>query len=89
MALRKCLDCGREVSDTAKRCPSCGRVMIVETTFGSALLCGFIIVPLTVYALYKGWFDFVGVFWSGPVAILFAVVLSAVLGAILGKARRV
>ena len=26
MALSNCLDCGYEVSDTARRCPKCGRV---------------------------------------------------------------
>lgn len=36
MALIKCPDCGREVSDAAPTCPGCGRPMNASSTVGTS-----------------------------------------------------
>lgn len=33
MALIKCIDCGKEISDTAECCPNCGLVLNAENKF--------------------------------------------------------
>ena len=44
MALTKCSDCGKNVSDTAQSCPHCGKAREVEGVEVFNVILGFIIV---------------------------------------------
>jgi zinc-ribbon domain len=47
--LQPCPDCGREVSQTARRCPNCGKVF---TTFGGVIVA--IIIGLIIGLILFG-----------------------------------
>lgn len=44
MALKKCKECGKEVSTKAESCPSCGAVLKKKTGFLTYIVAGFLIL---------------------------------------------
>lgn len=61
MALIKCPECNKEISDTAKRCPNCGykfptnakkNIMIIFVSILIIIILGFIIVEIMDDPLY-------------------------------------
>ena len=45
MALKKCKECGHEISDAAGKCPSCGAPQTKKSTYG----CLIAVILLTLY----------------------------------------
>lgn len=74
MAMIKCFECKRDISDQAKQCPHCGYVTSrsyrkrVSQRFLPSLLLMCVVTPIWMVALVK-WSS--GAFWLGLV-ILFA-----------------
>ena len=62
MALIKCPDCGRSVSDTAPSCPDCGRIMSApaKKSTNPWVIIGWIVVALIVLPIATCTVAFVG-----------------------------
>ncbi len=52
MALIKCNECGKEISDTAETCPSCGKKnnMNQEATMGVKIIC--FLIPIVGFIIF-------------------------------------
>ena len=55
MALGKCLDCGAEVSDTAEKCPKCGRDEPLKSDSAKAWGCFWFILIVIILAVLAAW----------------------------------
>ncbi|MEN6375571.1 MAG: zinc-ribbon domain-containing protein [Smithella sp.] len=48
MALKKCKDCGKEVSDQAGKCPHCGAPVQAGGVYAMAILIAFFFVLIMI-----------------------------------------
>lgn len=54
MALIKCKECGKEISDQATSCPNCGAKLQTEEQKLIVIVVAIIIIIVSIYFMFKG-----------------------------------